>query len=75
MLSLDSSEMCIGDNCPIRKKKQQQQQQAAQQEVLRMFDRMEEPMAVRYRPAYELRDGNLERAGRASSAAAVTGMA
>lgn len=40
-----------------------------------MFERMEEPIA-RYRPAYELRDGNLERAGRASAGiAAVTGMA
>jgi len=68
MLSLDSSEMCHGDNCPIKMKRMKKLQQ---EEVLRA---LEEPQ-IRYRPAYELSDGNLERAGRASAGAAVTGLA
>ncbi|KAH8083348.1 adenine nucleotide alpha hydrolases-like protein [Cristinia sonorae] len=82
MLSLDSSEMCIGDSCPMKsgKKKQQQLQIPSsptqtqinpQQEIQKVLDQVvavEEP--VRYRPAYELRDGSLERAGRAASVVA-----
>lgn len=72
MLSLDSSEMCVGDSCPMQARKKKQKQQ---EDLLKMIDRVGEDCA-RYRPAYELSDGNLERAGRASaSVPAVTGMA
>ncbi|THH29496.1 hypothetical protein EUX98_g4693 [Antrodiella citrinella] len=65
MLSLDSSEMCIGDSCPVNPMRMKRKKQLQQEEVLRA---LEEPQIL-YRPAYELRDGNLERAGRASAGA------
>lgn len=62
MLSTDSDEICEGEGgfCTLVRKKKQE-------EILPEPEEAKHADEERYRPAYELQDGSLERAGRALS--------